>query len=231
MFNNKILLLMGVVFAMNADAAERSVAVSSAELNVTNAKTDVLGRHNSKVRNTPQAYVKGVKKSVNQNFLAKAADYPSEKSMEKTSGVFEYRSNDKGAMVKTYFLNGDKYDESEYLRLIQNIEDKDAPRKAFKDSYFSIYNKVIKDNSKSVTGFSVTKTTDESAGKESYKNNQVDEYYVFKNYVTVVKNSNLYKYFIQPGGRGKNIGISFTENDLPLPALGIDFVKLGNYNL
>ena len=244
MFNNKILLLMGVVFAMNADAAERSVAVSSAELNVTNAKTDVLGRHNSKVRNTPQAYVKGVKKSVNQNFLAKAADYPSEKSMEKTSGVFEYRSNDKGAMVKTYFLNGDKYDESEYLRLIQNIEDKDAPRKAFKDSYFSIYNKVIKDNSKSVTGFSVTKTTDESAGKESYshnftcscskaviescKNNQVDEYYVFKNYVTVVKNSNLYKYFIQPGGRGKNIGISFTENDLPLPALGIDFVKLGN---
>ena len=64
--------------------------------------------------------------------------------MAKNFGVFEFRSNDKGTMERTYFLNGVKHTESEYLSLIQNVEDNDAPRKAFKNSYISKFNIPIK---------------------------------------------------------------------------------------
>ena len=236
---------MSAFFAMNVAAAERSVAVSSAELNVINAKTDVLGRHNSKVRNTPQAYVKGVKKSVNQNFLAKQGSSlpnPNTVSIKKTWGVFEYKADSNGTMVKTYYLNGVKRSESEYVSLVQNIEDNDSARIAFKNFYISSYDKVIKDSP--ITGVSVEKKTHDCSGKkscvqyfevscsqavlESCKYNKTTERYEFFDYATVVNNMNLYKYLISGGKKGYNIGISFTENDLPLPDFGIDYVKLGN---
>ena len=238
--NISMLVVCGAL-AMSAHAADQDATM----------KADVLGRHVTSTRNIPKAYIKDVKKSVNQKSdmvktksLAKVASYPDEQSMAKNFGVFEFRSNDKGTMERTYFLNGVKHTESEYLSLIQNVEDNDAPRKAFKNSYISKFNKIINDKSKSVDGVTVTKTTHESSGLDSYsheftcscsksvvescKYNEIEEPYVFKSYTTVVKNSNLYKYFIQSGGKGKNIGVSFTENDLPHPSFGIDYVKIGN---
>ena len=247
MSKKNIFLLMSAFFAMNVVAAERTVAVSSAELNVIKAETDVLGRHNSKVRNTPQAYVKGVKKSVNQNFLAKQGSSlpnPNTVSIKKTWGVFEFKADSNGTMIKTYYLNGVKRSESEYVSLVQNIEDNDSARIAFKNFYISSYNKVIKDSSKSVSGVTVEKKTHDCSGQnscvqffdvscsqavlESCKYYKTTERYEFFDYATVVNNSNLYKYLISGGKKGNNIGISFTENDLPLSNFGIDYVKLGN---
>ena len=123
MSKKSILLLIGSAVAMNAGAAERVVAVSSAELNVTKAQTDVLGRHNSKVRYTPQNFVKTQKSKV----LAKAADYPSEESIAKTYGAFEHRNG-----KRWYAFNTEEgLSESQYISRINNVEDNDQARAKF----------------------------------------------------------------------------------------------------
>lgn len=210
---------MGVVFAMNADAAERSVAVSSAELNVTNAKTDVLGRHNSKVRNTPQAYVKGVKKSVNQNFLAKAATYTddfNEIKIASTKGVFEYRANSKGTMKELYVLNGDTLGRADYLSQIEKIEDNDKVRNkhiAYKTE--NCPNSDVDENYRVNIISNTCSGKNECSARKDYTDGKFDiiEYW---NYTSIVKKSNLYTYAVKPGYVGRNIGISFTEAGLPL---------------
>ncbi len=248
MSNKKFLFLTGIVLAMNANAAERSVAVSSAELNVTKAKTDVLGRHNSKVRNSPQAYVKTTRPMV----LAKensTLPNPNTVSIRKTKGAFEFKVNSKGTVVKKYFLNDAEYTEAQYTSLIQSIEDNDAPRKAFKNYYINDYkNNIdnISNKSKDYSSISVERTTDDCSGKESCLLQHVntgcitgDPIYCASsdkiyddinlyNYATVVNNSNLYKYLISGGKKGLNIGISFTENSVPLSNLGVDYELLAN---
>ena len=212
MINSKILLLMGIVLAVNAEAAERSVAVSSAELNVINAKTDVLGRHNSKVRNTPQAYVKEVKKSVNQNFLAKAAAYTddfNDVKIDSTKGVFEYRADSNGTMKEKYELNGKTLGRADYLSQIEAIEDSDKVRKEH------IAKKTRKcPNSNIDKEFVVNVIPDDCSGKNvCFDKSDNIEYW---NYASIVKKSNLYNYAVKPGYLGRNIGISFTEAGLPL---------------
>lgn len=241
MFNNKILLLMGVVFAMNADAAERSVAVSSAELNVTNAKTDVLGRHNSKVRNTPQAYVKTTKPMALAKEGSSLTD-PNTVSIKKTKGTFEYWANEKGTMVKKYSLNDTEYTEAQYMNLIQNIEDNDGPRNAFKKYYIKSYERALEKNNKNFfNDVSIKKSTHKCSGNELCveehvntgcsavhtcgKNDQIYEDLTYENYATVVNNSNLYKYLLSGGKKGYNIGISFTEVNL-FYGFGIDYTPL-----
>ncbi|OWV22189.1 Subtilase family protein [Fibrobacter sp. UWB16] len=247
MFNSKILLLMWIVLAVNAVAAERSVAVSSAELNVIDAKTDVLGRHNSKVRNTPQAYVKTTKSMA----LAKEGENspnPNTVSIEPHQGFFEYRANTKGTMVKKYVLDTVDYTEAQYLSLIQDIEDRDAPRNAFKDFYKNGYKYIVdtlSSKSKEYSGVSITKITGESYGNDSYSTDlfvecskyvinssdpcRTEEHYDFLNYATVVTNSNYYKYLFS-AKKGVNIGISFTENNLPSSSFGIDYKLVANCN-
>lgn len=212
MFNSKILLLMGIVLAVNAEAAERSVAVSSAELNVINAKTDVLGRHNSKVRNTPQAYVKEVKKSVNQNFLAKAAAYTddfNDVKIDSTKGVFEYRADSNGIMREKYVLNGKILERADYLSQIQKIEDNDKVRNKH------IAQKTRKcPNSDVEKEYVVNIIPDDCFGKNvCFDKSDNIEYW---SYASIVKKSNLYTYAVMPGYLGRNIGISFTEASLPL---------------
>ena len=82
-------LFLSCAFALSAQAAEQSAS----------PKADVLGRHVSSTRNVPKAYIKEVKKQVNQKSdvvksksLAKVANYPSEASIRKTYGAFEHRN-------------------------------------------------------------------------------------------------------------------------------------------
>ena len=219
MSKKNIFLLMSAFFAMNVVAAERTVAVSSAELNVIKAETDVLGRHNSKVRNTPQAYVKGVKKSVNQNFLAKASDYSddfNEIKIDSTWGVFEYKTDNKGATKTKYVLNGKTLEKAEYLKQIEKIEDADKVRNLHIDNKTrDCPNSDIDEN------YSVNVIPDVCSGKdicEEKKDYTDGKFDIIKywNYTSIVKKSNLYTNAVKPGYVGRNIGISFTETGLPL---------------
>lgn len=210
-------------FALNASAAEESVAVSSAQLNVSKAKTDVLGRHNSKVRNTPQAFVKA--DVAKPRVLAKDAYYPSEERITATRGIFEHRNG------KRWYALNNKNDipESEYLKEINEIEDNDAARNKFMKDHKTSYG-----NSISESQFKVTKAWHVCLGKETCIENvptygdPSDEDVEFVNYLSVMKKTNLYNQTIASGKKGKNIGIAFTENAVPLPTFSADYILLGN---
>lgn len=233
MIKNSALFLC-CAFALSAATAEESVAVSSAQLNISKAKTDVLGRHNSKVRNTPKAFVKDIK----PKSLMKSDNYiPSEIPMRKTKGVFEYRKIN-GTYQRKYTLDDIGYGESEYLRRIQEIEDSDNPRNFFIDFNPTNYKNYINEDL-----YEVKKTLDECTGKESCVKylttyavkvgtyggvEEKKEYIDFWNYSTVLKKSNLDQSVIGSNVRGQNIGISFTENGLPLPVSNINYIPLAS---
>ena len=128
--NGKIMsLLVCGACAMSAQAAAENAST----------KVDVLGRHVSEMRNVPDAYVKNIKKQVNQDTdlrkespkkpksLARWASYPypSEVDIQANSGEFRYKAF-KGS--RKYILNGDTISESTYLTRINQIEESDAGR-------------------------------------------------------------------------------------------------------
>lgn len=200
-------LFLSCAFALSAQAADESVAVSSSRLNVSKAKTDVLGRHNSKVLNTPKAYVRTEK----AKSLMKTDVYPDGEYMETRSGSFEYQVLSNGSGQRKYSLNGKEKTESQYLNLIQQIEDRDASRISYINSKRSYVNALNGYKTKNYN-LSVSQETDECSGKETcvvHESSDEDIYYV--NFSTIMKNSGLYKYGIQKNKKGKNIGISFTE--------------------
>ena len=220
MSKKSILLLIGSAVAMNAGAAERVVAVSSAELNVTKAQTDVLGRHNSKVRYTPQNFVKTQKSKV----LAKAADYPSEESIAKTYGAFEHRNG-----KRWYAFNTEEgLSESQYISRINNVEDNDQARAKFIRENKKNYDKLMDESL-----YRVSFASDPCSGKESCVRSMPthsDKYSItqyedidFLNYSSVLKKSNLNASVIGSNITGKNIGISFTEVALPLQGYGANY--------
>ena len=218
MSKKSILLLIGSAVAMNAGAAERVVAVSSAELNVTKAQTDVLGRHNSKVRYTPQNFVKTQKSKV----LAKAADYPSEESIAKTYGAFEHRNG-----KRWYAFNTEEgLSESQYISRINDVEDKDKARIKYMEKHAADANSCL--NARNLANYSIEKAWDNCVGKDyctlvdkavgTYPNTkeEVKENIDLWNYTAIEKNSYLYQTVVNQGYTGNNIGVSVTDIGIPL---------------
>jgi len=152
MKSNRSLLFLCCALATGSMAANQQVAVSSAQLNVTKSKTDVLGRHNTKVTSAPVAFVKGIQPT---KALAKA--YPTEPSMTKTEGYYSIWGE-----TKTYKLNNKKMaNERAYKEAIAKIEDADKPR----DSFSRHTNDRLPTNTPNTTYYTTTFTTNECAGK------------------------------------------------------------------
>lgn len=221
--NISMLVVCGAL-AMSAHAADQDVAVSSAKLKITNAKTDVLGRHNSKVRNTPKAYVSTEK----AKSLMKTDVFPNEETMETRKGAFEYRVLSDGSGQRKYYLNDQEKTENQYLSLIKQIEDRDQPRRSYIDSKRNYVNALNNFKVKNYN-LNVSRETDVCSGKETcvvHESSDEDIYYV--NFSTIMKNSGLYKYGIQKNKKGKNIGISFTET---MPFLTSEIVPENNFRI
>ena len=187
-------LFLCCAFALSAQAAEQSASM----------KADVLGRHVTSTRNVPKAYIKDVKKSVDQKSdvvktksLAKVANYPSEASIRKTYGAFEYRNG-----RRWYALDSDEgSSESQYLSRINQIEDNDKGRSSYVRGNTS--NFPAKDPSfyYFVVLSATTVTSEDSRGYSDYRN--------------LLQKSNLNSSFLNAGYKGDGIGISFTENGAP----------------
>lgn len=193
---------------MGAQAAEKSVEVSSARLSVSKAKTDVLGRHNPKVRNTPQAYVKDMKPVP----LARAADYPSEVPIRKTVGEFRYKAF-KGS--KKYILDGDTISESTYTSRINNIEQNDDPRFNFVYSYGVTYPHASNYNfaTQGATNPCANQTTCE-ADILTHRYGQ-SEHITFMTVPYVAQNISKLGPLYNKGAQGNNIGIHFLDVGVP----------------
>ncbi len=212
--NISMLVVCGAL-AMSAQAAEQDATM----------KADVLGRHVTSTRNIPKAYIKDVKKSVNQKSdmvktksLAKVASYPSEAEIAKTYGIFEHRNG------KRWYSLNNKNDipESEYLKKINEIEDKDTARKKFEDED-KTKNTCL--SIRDLSDYSVVKASDECVGKDfcTVKNiklagppsldRTISETIDFWNYESVINNSNLLQ--VTRNYSGHNIGISVTDIGVP----------------
>ena len=205
-------------FALNASAAEESVAVSSAKLNVSKAKTDVLGRHNSKVRNTPQAFVKA--DVAKPRVLAKDASY-SEERITATEGIFEHRNG------KRWYSLNNKNDipESEYLKKINEIEDKDTARAKYMKDHAQDKNTcpntrfwediLLEKAYDDCVGKNNCTLLDKVVGEDPDTNEDVTENIDLWNYTAIEKNSYLYQTSINQGYTGNNIGVSVTDIGTP----------------
>ena len=216
-------LFLSCAFALSAQAAEQSAS----------PKADVLGRHVSSTRNVPKAYIKEVKKQVNQKSdvvksksLAKVANYPSEASIRKTYGAFEHRNGH-----RWYALDADEgLSESLYLSKINQIEENDNGR----ESYYRGNSHDFPTRNPSAYYFVTFEGTDDCVGKTScyahvsyepgrdvhgYVITSTGDEHEFLDYKKILKNSNLYNTLYNNGYKGNNIGISFTENGAPLAGI------------
>lgn len=206
-------------FALNASAAEESVAVSSAQLNVSKAKTDVLGRHNSKVRNTPQAFVKA--DVAKPRVLAKDAYYPSEERITATRGIFEHRNGKRWYALDTE----ENLPESKYLKKINDIEDKDRARAKYMKDHAQDKNTCpntrfwediqLEKAYDDCVGKNNCTLLDKAVGKDPDTNEDVTENIDLWNYTAIEKNSYLYQTSINQGYTGNNIGVSVTDIGTP----------------
>lgn len=216
--NISILVVCGAL-AMSAHAADQDATM----------KADVLGRHVTSTRNIPKAYIKDVKKSVNQKSdmvktksLAKVANYPSEAGIAKTYGIFEHRNG-----KRWYALNGrSDLSESQYLSEINQIEEDDKGR----ESYYRSYSREFTTKDPSTYYFVSFEGTDGCVGKTScsvpisygqdvHGNALKAVIHEFLDYKKILKNSNLYNTLYNNGYKGNNIGISFSENGAPLAGI------------
>lgn len=194
---------------MGAQAVEKSVEVSSARLSVSKAKTDVLGRHNSKVQNTPQAYVKNMKPMA----LAKAADYPSEVAIRKTVGEFRYKAFKNS---KKYILDGDTISESTYTSRINQIEQNDDPRFNFVYSY-SVNFPTYGSNYNFATQGAVSPCANQTfceADILTHRYGQA-EHITFMTVPYVAQNLSKLGPLYNKGAQGNNIGIHFLDVGVP----------------
>ena len=224
MKSNRSLLFLCCALATTSMAANQQVAVSSAQLNVTKSKTDVLGRHNSKVTSAPVNFVKGI-----QPTKALAKTYPNEPSMTKTEGYYSIRGE-----YKTYKLNNKKMaNERAYKDAIAKIEDEDKPR----DSFSRHTNDRLPTNTPNTTYYTTTFTTNECAGQSGcLLNVQTDwfpdkweDIYFLSLPLMMAYGHDLsdVNYFSMVGANGDGIGIHFVEKAAP----SADFVTAGKLKM
>lgn len=223
MKSNRSLLFLCCALATTSMAANQQVAVSSAQLNNSKSKTDVLGRHNGKVTSAPVAVVKGIQP---KKALAKA--YPTEPSMAKTEGYYSIRGN-----TRTYKLNNVSYNETTYKNKIKKIEDADKPRDAFSRHTYD----VLPTNTPNTTSYTTTFTTGRCANSsDCVENVQTDwspntwetidflSVPFMMEYGYDLSNVN---YFLMEGANGNGIGIHFVEPAAP----SADFVPAGKLKM
>lgn len=223
MKSNRSLLFLCCALATGSMAANQQVAVSSAQLNVTNSKTDVLGRHNAKVTSAPVAFVKGVKPT---KALAKA--YPTEVSMTKTEGIYSIHGE-----TKSYKLNGKSLTERSYKESITKIENADKPRDAFSRHG----NDRLPTNDPNTTSYTTTFTTNECAGQSGcmlnvqtdWSPNKWEDIYFLSVPLMMSYGHDLsdVNYFPMVGANGDGIGIHFVEPAAPSE----DFVAAGKLKM
>ena len=211
-------LFLCCAFALSAQAAEQSASM----------KADVLGRHVTSTRNVPKAYIKDVKKSVNQKSdmvktksLAKVASYPSEAGIAKTYGIFEHRNG------KRWYSLNNKNDipESEYLKKINEIEDKDTARAKYMKDHAQDKNTcpntrfwediLLEKAYDDCVGKNNCTLLDKDVGEDPDTKEDVTENIDLWNYTAIEKNSYLYQTSINQGYTGNNIGVSVTDIGTP----------------
>ncbi|MCF0222628.1 MAG: S8 family serine peptidase [Fibrobacter sp.] len=213
------------VCALAADkSAEPSVAVSSSQLNVVNAKTDVLGRHNTNYRATPQAFVKN---DLTKPKVLMKTTYPEELSIPANYGAFSYIKNSSGSMAKSYSLNGiSGLSEAEYKARIQEVEDADPARFSYVRSNNVTYGNTATHGYNYISGLSTSKCTGKETCTESATldkiydshgnlSRTVKENIDYHSYVKIIQDRGYYTHAVRGGYRGRNIGIYFDEGDMP----------------
>lgn len=205
-----MLLLASGLFTLSLASEQESVAISTAQFNKVDAKTDVLGRHNPKVRNTPKSYAKPVS---SVKALAKTnAYFDNEIAIEARSGAYiNDKSNNYG---REYFLNqnnqtastSDKVSESMYNSIVDNIERYDNVRLLYKQTRPSSYSK-LSNNHYTVDFF--------KSGCYGKSECTIKDLLYFKE-ENIYRNSNLYSSALQQNIKGNGIGIYFVEKALPI---------------
>lgn len=185
------------------------------QIQTAQSSTDVLGRHNSKVRRSPTIYVTQTPDAqVSTRALMKSSYFNDEISIPTNKGRFEVSSTN--ASSKKYWLNDISYSESAYVSKANDIEANDPVRRSYNsginknNNFNSFYRSITADtgvnpcagqNQCDVPGTSITR-------------------YTAVNYQLIFNNS---KFTATPSG--KDIGIYMSESASP-NTLFSDFSRL-----
>lgn len=197
----KILIpIAGTLCATLLCAADApSVAVSSANMYKVNATTDVLGRHNSKVANTPTVYL--ANRNLHPVLAREASTNP---RITATYGRYEnYKKN--GSYVENYWLNGSRLNVADYLRSV-----------SFADRRFaSEVNTQMGGGNADYNGslyYQVSTKPSAFYGQDMFITAAQDTFF---NINTLIRDNNFYYNGIAKKEYGQGIGIYFAEFAAP----------------
>ena len=200
--SKKIVIFLGLSLAM-AYAEDASVGVSTSHMYKVNASTDILGRHNSKVANTPKTFVATPKKntalmrSFNENVVIEPSSGRYEKYKIDKTYYEKYWFNDIEMDSATYVLNAALYD----ARFANTINFKGR-------SYVNLtYNPA---------GYTFSSAPNAYYGQEKYiqdNDNGSREY--FYNINTLIRDNGLYSGAIAKREMGQGIGVYVAEDAQP----------------
>lgn len=200
--NKYTVIFLGLSLAI-AYAEDASVGVSTSHMYKVNASTDILGRHNSKVTNTPKTFVATTKKnsalmrSYNENAVIEASSGRYEKY--KVNGTYgeKYWFKDIEMDSATYVLTAAQYD----ARFANTINFQGRSYVNF--NYFSAH-------------YTFSSAPNAYYGQEKYiqdDDNGSREY--FYNINTLIRDNGLYSGAIGKREMGQGIGVYVAENAQP----------------
>ena len=200
--NKYTVFFLGLSLAM-AYAEEASVGVSTSHMYKVNASTDILGRHNSKVANTPKTFVATPKKN-----SALMRSYNEDVVIEASSGGYEkYKVN--GTNHEKYWFNNNDMDSATYVLNAALYDARFANRINFQGINYVNYNYFN-------AIYSYSKEKNKYYGQEKYIQDNKDgsrEY--FYNINTLIRENDIYYDAIAKKERGQGIGVYVAESAQP----------------
>lgn len=199
--NKNIIIFLGLCIAV-AYAEDTSVGVSTSHMYKVNASTDILGRHNSKVTNTPKIFVATPKTSF---VLRKSNDGSSE--IEASSGRYEkYKVN--GTYRENYWLDDKPKDSATYVRDVSLYDARFANAIDFQGMSYVNFNYLS-------AVYSYSKELNEYYGQDMFIRSEKNKLDTFFNINTLIKENSLYNSVLSKKASGRGIGVYVVESAQP----------------
>lgn len=200
--NKYTVIFLGLSLAM-AYAEEASVGVSTSHMYKVNASTDILGRHNSKVANTPKTFVATPKKN-----SALMRSYNENAVIEASSGRYEKYKVDRTYREK-YWFNDIEMDSAKYVLKAAQYDARLANTINFQGVNYVNYNYLN-------AIYTYSKEKNKYYGQETYID--VDKHnspLYFFNINTLIRENDIYYDAIAKKERGQGIGVYVAESAQP----------------
>ena len=201
--NKYTVIFLGLILAM-AYAEDASVGVSTSHMYKVNASTDILGRHNSKVANTPKTFVATPKKN-----SALMRSYNENAVIEASSGGYEKYNVNGTNHEKYWFNNNDDMDSATYVQQVALYDARFANTINFQGRSYVNYN---------YFSAHYTFSTAQNAyyGQEKYiQENKDGSKGYFYNINTLIRDNGLYSGAIAKREMGQGIGVYVAEDAQP----------------